>query len=485
MHLVHAAAVKNLKSAAAASPAKYRALFRKRPLRFSSIAPWILFALGLFIRVQYVSTAIIETPFVKDARQYYIYGYNLAHHRTFSSQFSVPSPRPDSLRSPGYPLLIALSFMLGGDNLAYPLVIGAQVILGSLTVLLTYFTALLLLPLWAASTAAVLVAVSPHLVVMNGYLLTETLFGFLFLSALFCFLTGLKKTRPWLLAFSGILFGYAYLVNETTIFIPYIFAAILGYYLKSGKMRSWEKKLAGSVVIFVLFFSIFPAVWQLRNAIGLGAGAPTGRQRALATLSHGAYPGFIYKSQKFKYFPHLEDPMQPAFSASFKNFVEILSERFRARPLRYLSWYLVEKPYYFWSWGMLQGKDIYIYRVKDSLYQRSLLAYSSKILMEYFHYALLIAALAGIPMVFMRNNKIPLGEGELIALFFVIICLYYTFVYAVFAPWPRYSIPLRPILYLWALWSANVFVGLLSARRQKIDSSGRVKKGGESGSTLN
>ena len=37
--------------------------------------------------------------------------------------------------------------------------------------------------------------------------------------------------------------------------------------------------------------------------------APRGSGRAITSMSHGAYPGFVHKDIRFKYYPYREDPM--------------------------------------------------------------------------------------------------------------------------------------------------------------------------------
>ena len=83
---------------------------------------FFIFTLALHVRIQYVNKTLIDAPIRADARQYVIYGYNLANHGTFSKEFPSDNPCPDSFRSPGYPLLIALALILGGDQGFYPIV---------------------------------------------------------------------------------------------------------------------------------------------------------------------------------------------------------------------------------------------------------------------------------------------------------------------------------------------------------------------------
>ncbi|MCP4152519.1 MAG: hypothetical protein GY757_32585, partial [bacterium] len=207
--------------------------------------------------------------------------------------------------------------------------------------------------------------------------------------------------------------------------------------------------------LFLLVFSLFPVSWTIRNTIAVESDSLKGGARAITTISHGAYPGFVFKDPKFKYYPYREDPMQPAFGSSFENFRKILWERFKQKPVRYLTWYLFEKPYYIWSWDNLQSQgqkrgkgtgDIYIYPVRNSLYYTSNAANILRLSMKILHPAILISALAGI-LLFIVSRQLTLGTPLLI------VIVYYTLLYTVFAPWPRYSVPLRPELYLFAIYS--------------------------------
>ncbi|MBU0987830.1 MAG: glycosyltransferase family 39 protein [Proteobacteria bacterium] len=423
--------------------------------------------IGLFMRVAYNRKSVIKRPFIADARDYAVYGYNLIRHQTFSKEFPSDAPCPDSLRSPGYPLLVAWSFFLGGDRGFYRVAILTQILIGTLLVPLTFFLGIRMLPLWGAFTACFLVAFSPHLISMTSYMLAETLMSFVLTASIFSFYHAVKQGRHLWFAMAGFGFGLVYLTNEAALFIPYffVFAVLLISRFSAGKNS--DTNLLLSAVLFLLIFSLFPIGWMLRNHIVPAPDAPKGKNRMIATMTHGTYPGFIYKSSKYKNFPYREDPMQPEFSASFSNFGRIFRERFKQRPLRYLCWYLLEKPYYLWSWDNLQSQmgtekrpgcgDVYFYPVITSLYQTSKAADLTRKIMKYLHPLILVLALAGIPICYSRYRRKKIEEpiANMPIFLFIPVC-YFSLLYMVFAPWPRYSVPLRPVLYLCAMWTLNV-----------------------------
>ncbi len=157
--------------------------------------------------------------------------------------------------------------------------------------------------------------------------------------------------------------------------------------------------------------------------------------------------------------------MQPAFGSSIDQFVNILWKRFKQRPLLYLQWYLSGKPYYFWSWDIIQGQgDIYVYPVTKSLYQQSWVAAFSRTVMKLLHPVLLVISLIGVPLSYLRFRSIKNNNIQKIPVLLLLSILgYFTLLYMVFPPWPRYSIPLRPALYLWAIWSCHVIAEFISS----------------------
>jgi hypothetical protein len=304
---------------------------------------------------------------------------------------------------------------------------------------------------------------------LTSYLLTETLFSFVLLTAILCFCLAWRHENSILFFLAGILFGYAYLTNETAFFIPWIFVSMVVFYYAFVAKENVQRSILKKVALFLLVFALFPGGWTLRNAVNLPHDAPKGTNRALANISHGAYPGFVYKDPRFKYFPYREDPMQPAFGSSFENFSKIFWERFKERPGRYLRWYLLEKPYYFWSWNILQGQgDVYIYPVITSLYQTSYIANLTRVIMKYLHPAILILSLTGIPICYFQFRRSRNGDHSFdIPIFLFATCIYFTLLYTIFASWPRYSIPLRPELYILALWALEAGGRFIIAKKNK------------------
>ena len=99
-----------------------------------------------------------------------------------------------------------------------------------------------------------------------------------------------------------------------------------------------------------------------------------------------------------------------------------------------------------WDWDIRTGwGDIYIYRIKYSLYQTSATAIASYAIMKSTHVWLLACALTGIGYLFFANQ----GQAVLPTMIYL-SALYISGVYVLSQSEPRYSIPLRPELYICA-----------------------------------
>ena len=426
----------------------------------------LIFAAALFIRFQYVHLAKDDIFTGRDARQYLNYANNLVYHGTFSKSSSVKQLQPDSFRSPGYPLFVALIILVGGEQKYLSLLIYTQAALSALLVPLTFFSGIFFLPAAAAMVATIFVAFSPHLITVTGCVLTETLTAFLLLTAICCFQYAWSKKNISFFILSAVFFGCTYLTNEAVLFLPFLLVAICVLLSGSGRIRTFFSGIFGKIAIFIVIFSFFPFSWALRNQIQVTSDAPRGMNRAIATMSHGTYPGFIYKNPRYKRFPYREDPLQPAFGSSFENLTQILWSRVKKEPYRYVKWYIIGKPCYLWSWDIIQGVgDIYIYPVPISYFKVSGFGGMIRAVMKLLHpYFLLLFIVCGPVLYYKYRSQIKRDISHISPLLPFIVCLYFTAIYMIFAPLPRYSIPLRPELYLCAVWSGVVLMKLIADR---------------------
>jgi hypothetical protein len=147
--------------------------------------PLILFAsillLALYLRLLVVSGSQVDIPLRADAGQYFSYAYNLKFHGVYAATDtwrSGATPVADNFRNPGYSLLLVplLDAQVTAKNIY--LITLMQAIISTFTVALVFFTIRRLFNFYTAAGAALLTAISPHLLNANVYVLTESVAAF-------------------------------------------------------------------------------------------------------------------------------------------------------------------------------------------------------------------------------------------------------------------------------------------------------------------
>jgi len=280
------------------------------------------------------------------------------------------------------------------------------------------------------------------LISFGNYILTETLFSFTLLLSLYLFINLLKYKKTTLALLTGLSFGLAYLVNPVIFFAPFFLALL--FYFTSTEIC---KKL--SFYMLVSFLAIALA-WSARNHVYVDSNQASTSSRVLLNLIIGSHRDFY---QVWRANPR--DPNNPATldqaaaQGSIPQFLSTLWERIQQKPIDYAQWYFLEKPYYLWSWDILAGiGDIHIYPVAYSLYDQNRLALASYSIMKSIHLWLWASALMGIFFLFRFNLNIPM----LAILSLYITVIYISAVYVILQADSRYSIPLRPEMYLCAMF---------------------------------
>lgn len=409
-------------------------------------------ALALLVRGLFSLYTPVVDPLRADAGQYAMYGYNLATHGVFSGQYPAEHPQPDGYRSPGYPLLVAAALKLVGTNGYYPLLLASNALLGAVTCGLVVALGALVLPLWGAALAGLLLAMSPHHISLGNYVLSETLFGFALTACLYLLSRGLDSRRVVTMLAAGGFAALAWATNPVFAVVPPLAAAV----------AVWrEPRLIRSMLVFLLPLALATVAWQARGWVSIPTEGRTAQARALDNFIVGSHPEFTDQ--------YRANPRDPANAAnldiaaaagSWTRYLELLTPRLLAQPAHYAHWYLIEKPQLLWDWNLLVGHgDIYVYEVKASYYEKSPPMRLSYQLMRYLHEPLLVLALAGLPLACWRRRVDPPAVG---LLYLALVSL--SLVYVVLQAEARYSVPLRPLLYLCAVY-ALVALGRLWPRR--------------------
>lgn len=145
-----------------------------------------------------------------------------------------------------------------------------QHLLGALTALATFALGRLVFGTAVGVLAGTLTAISGPLLIMEHYLMSETLFGVLQLGALLAYLVGARSGRLPLVILAGVLLGLAALTRPIAQLTLVVLLAMLPM-LRPG----WRPALrTGAVMLAVFAATVLP--WMARNAVVQGTFALAG-----------------------------------------------------------------------------------------------------------------------------------------------------------------------------------------------------------------
>ena len=187
--------------------------------------------------------------------------YEIANSIVAGNGFSrsvEPPYEPDSVRMPLYPLFIAGVLKIFGS---YKALLIIQAILGSLSAVIAWMIAKEFLGPRLSIAVGLLTALEPYTAYLTGLVLTETLFTFVFLCFIYCFLRYLKDIRLRMLALTSALLGIATLIKPTTQYLPVLMLAIVWWNNDFNIKRFLLKEVPVVLGVFLLILS----PWIYRN----------------------------------------------------------------------------------------------------------------------------------------------------------------------------------------------------------------------------
>ncbi|MEW6448480.1 MAG: glycosyltransferase family 39 protein [Bacillota bacterium] len=327
-----------------------------------------------------------------------------------------PALGPSAYMTPGYPLFLSFFIWLfAEESRALAAARYAQAFLMVGSIYITYLIGCRFGGRWAGLVPAVLVAFYPPLILMNGLLLTETLFTFLLLLFTYQWL----KTEPDnanSYALLGIFGGAAALVRPTGALLW--FAALGGLVLSRRPLRS---AVLRSAAVLVVTFSLVLSPWLIRNALVF--------HRFIPLSASGGNPlllGTYVNLEGIKYgwhpsWPVGRDPMETGRLHTALA-LQRLETGFREDFERYLDWYTRGK------FKLLWGK-VFLWSGEDKLPNR---------LTFWYHYVLV--TLGSLGLVYGLARRLP-GAGRIVGLLVL-----FTLVHLVTYAHCRYALPLLPAL---------------------------------------
>lgn len=423
---------------------------------------------ALLLRVYYVHTAIVFLPIRGDAIQYRAYTWNLIHHHIFSSALPhATSVVADGFRDPGYPVFLA-AIAGSGDmqDTFVQRVMDAQAILSTATA----WVFMVLARRWAgfitACVTGVLLTFWPHLITMSGYVLSETLTGFLVALALLLTDTLIRRGGKAYVFASALSWAAAALTNA--ILTPFVPLLAIWQWRRSRHSRIWATFLVVTLAPLL--------AWSLRSALLPSAGQESAGDRARMNLVQGSWPEY----HDAAWVAGMGNPQADAILQSIADEYALIRSdmgagitqmvaRMGREPARYMGWYL-SKPLELWGWDIGIGEgDIYVYPTfRSPLTMQPTLRGLVNVLFFLSPFLMLLAA-AGAVLAFVPAMESAPGLRIAVAL-----GLWVTLVYGVLQSDARYATPFRGIEIFLAVYALHTAAVVLLRRRKSLFANGRI-----------
>lgn len=418
---------------------------------------------GAYLRFSTLTESVVNAPVRGDAYSYFTYAVNMSEAGVYSRSTPLAlggtTIKPDADVVPVFPAFVAATLSNrwhelteAGLEASIRPTLFMQTALSLAIIILAFLGGWLIAGEAAGLVGALLVALSPHLVNINIYLLTESLFTLLFTGG-FCLMlywfSGKGRRMPWIGLAAGLLLGIAALTRQSIQYLPFVMIPVA--LLMMHKSR---KELA----LFLAGFVLVMGAWSLRNSTL--PHEPGRFSPMITTIQHGSYPDFMYNGiPGSSGIPYRYDPELPA-ARTLHDTLAIIGKRALHAPLTYLRWYLVGKPATFLRWQALPigvsdprietSGDIFIYPTTTTPYADSPVHVASYLLMYVLRLPLLLLAAAAAVLAWLPLGRRLWGPGTPLLQVTSLTMAYVIALHAVAAPFPRYAIPFFPLIYLLA-----------------------------------
>lgn len=190
-------------------------------------------------------------------------GYlDLAESLRTSGTFESTDQHTEGIRTPGYPLFIAVVRLLAGPGVAA--VIGAQVLLSVGVAGLLFLLGQRVGGRSVGWAAAFFWALNPNSIFWPFMILSETLFAGLLVGCLLLTVLAMDRGSPWLMVAAGFLMGFAIWVRPIGVYlIPLWFGVLL---IRGLRIEGWRRAWRAPVVLGVAAYALVFA-WSARNYV--------------------------------------------------------------------------------------------------------------------------------------------------------------------------------------------------------------------------
>ncbi|MBW1786880.1 MAG: hypothetical protein JRK53_09745 [Deltaproteobacteria bacterium] len=428
----------------------------------AAVAVILIIALG--VRLLYQSESIVNRPIRADAAKYVKAAYNLKYFGVYSLE-TPRKPTSNTDLSPGFPLFLTIFTGKAGLN---PAVLKVQAVMGALVCVFTFVLARMALAYGWALAAGILTALCPHLIALDYYLLTESLFTFAMTLGLLLLAVAWKTNRLMFALSAGLALAISARIRAVNMLIVFWMASVF-LYRAQERLFSSRAQFIKQISLLMLGLVFVTASYRLfihhtkatvAHTEVAGEGGAKYTDMSSTVRNWGSIlipPDFYVKEQSHIHLYHRD-----------RTYKRRTDSGFWENPLPYLRWNLWGRLRMLWHWDNAYNGDVYIYPMTRKGFEENGVLKGIYRSMRAMHWPLFMLSLAAPVVLFVkwRRKTLPIEQRMLLvpALAFVY------FLGVLWMLWmltwlPRYTIPARPLSYILA--AASLCWLFDAARRRK------------------
>jgi hypothetical protein len=330
-----------------------------------------------------------------------------------------------------------------------------QAVLGALTVFLTYVLARMALSVPWAFLAACLTSISPHLIISDHYMLTESLFTCVLMAGVVLCTIGWVRNRPLAVILGSLAISMSAQIRAVSYLLaPFLIFAFLVRLRAENAPPFWRqfRRQAGAVVTGCIIVLAAHQLFIYKTSMVVTDGKLTGPERRHVNVASRARS--VFKAIR-----------PPEFFVSGDSHVGRVNGSptwrrptrvpFSEAPLAYLNWNLWGRLTWMWHFDNIYNGDVYVYPMISSGFNDIRVLKWIHSLMRIAHWPLYALSLIGavrIGIAILRRQDVGREQGLVIA---VAVFLYFLLVLSALSWYPRYTIPVRPVSYVLAASSLS------------------------------
>lgn len=391
---------------------------------------FFVFIFGLFVALRLPALFISVAPWSDGA--WYV---NRAIEMTAGKGYAE-NGIPTAFWPVGYPGFLAGLFSVFGPDIF--VVKLANLLLGSASLLLLYMLSRDIFDNeWGGRLAMLLYAIYPNQIAYTALALTEVLFSFLLLLAVWVFV---RSENVWAAILCGVLMGAATLVKAQTIVFPALL--LVGYgWAQRRRISAWRFIVMAAAVYGACILVIVPWMWRNYQVFGTLVYVATSGGIALYA---GNNPG-----ANGDYFP--AELLPPELRPNAARQVEIDRQAAAAA----IAWIAAHPgqaiallPLKFWRLWAPDGEGEWGFQAGYSGYNDHVLLFRILRVMNQAYYVVLMMLFGG-SLLRLLKRKSEWHDWTYLGL---IVFLYTTLISTVFSGQSRYHFPAMPWLTIYAAW---------------------------------